>query len=234
MRDQLYHQAILDLARQSGGTARLEQPQASATVDNPLCGDRVTVDLDLADGRVRAVGHKVRGCLLCQAAAAVIAARAPGADGGRAARSRRAAGPRHPRGPGCGRGPLARAQRLRPGASPQEPARLRAVALRGLERSPRPDRGRHELKLRERRNLARPARVGRGSGRAPSTGFRRVPYDQPAKVASLAGRRARGDRRGASGRVRLELAEGAGREPGLRRRSGARSGSQAISTSICR
>jgi nitrogen fixation protein NifU and related proteins len=78
MKDQLYHQAILDLARQAGRTARLEGPMASVTVDNPLCGDRVTVDLDLADGRVRAVGHKVRGCLLCQAAAAAIAARAPG------------------------------------------------------------------------------------------------------------------------------------------------------------
>jgi len=78
MKDQLYHQAILDLARQAGRTARLEGATASVTVDNPLCGDRVTVDLDLADGRVRAVGHKVRGCLLCQAAAAAIAAHAPG------------------------------------------------------------------------------------------------------------------------------------------------------------
>jgi NifU-like protein involved in Fe-S cluster formation len=78
MKDQLYHQAILDLARQAGRTTRLEGAQASVTVDNPLCGDRVTIDLDLADGRVRAVGHKVRGCLLCQAAAAAIAARAPG------------------------------------------------------------------------------------------------------------------------------------------------------------
>ena len=78
MKDQLYHQAILDLARQAGRAARLEGATASVTVDNPLCGDRVTVDLDLADGRVRAVGHKVRGCLLCQAAAAAIAARAPG------------------------------------------------------------------------------------------------------------------------------------------------------------
>jgi NifU-like protein involved in Fe-S cluster formation len=78
MKDQLYHQAILDLAKQAGRTARLEGAVASVTVDNPLCGDRVTVDLDLADGRVRAVGHKVRGCLLCQAAAAAIAARAPG------------------------------------------------------------------------------------------------------------------------------------------------------------
>ena len=78
MTDQLYHQAILELAKQAGRTPRLEAPDASVTVDNPLCGDRVTLELRLADGRVDAVGHKVRGCLLCQAAAAVIAARAPG------------------------------------------------------------------------------------------------------------------------------------------------------------
>jgi nitrogen fixation NifU-like protein len=78
MRDDLYHQAIVDLARQAAGATRLEAPQASATVDTPLCGDRVTIDLDLADGRVGAVGHKVRGCMLCQAAAVAIAARAPG------------------------------------------------------------------------------------------------------------------------------------------------------------
>jgi NifU-like protein involved in Fe-S cluster formation len=78
MTDQLYHQAILELAKQAGRTSRLEAPDASVTVDNPLCGDRVTLDLRLAEGRVDAVGHKVRGCLLCQAAAAVIAARAPG------------------------------------------------------------------------------------------------------------------------------------------------------------
>jgi nitrogen fixation NifU-like protein len=78
MTDQLYHQAILELAKQAGGTPRLETPDASVTVDNPLCGDRVTLDLRLVGDRVAAVGHKVRGCLLCQAAAAVIAARAPG------------------------------------------------------------------------------------------------------------------------------------------------------------
>jgi nitrogen fixation NifU-like protein len=77
-RDDLYHQAILDLARQATGHGRLEAPQASARVDNPLCGDRVTLDLELEDGRVSAVGHEVRGCLLCQAAATAIGVRAPG------------------------------------------------------------------------------------------------------------------------------------------------------------
>jgi nitrogen fixation protein NifU and related proteins len=79
MSDQLYHQAILELAKQGREAGRLEAPQASVTVDNPLCGDRVTLDLNLADGRVREVGHRVRGCLLCQAAAAAIGRRAPGA-----------------------------------------------------------------------------------------------------------------------------------------------------------
>lgn len=78
MGDDLYHQAILDLARRATGHGRLEAPQASVRVDNPLCGDRVTLDLSLENGRVSAVAHRVRGCLLCQAAAAVIGARAPG------------------------------------------------------------------------------------------------------------------------------------------------------------
>ena len=78
MKDDLYHQAILDLAQAATGHGRLETPQASIRVDNPLCGDRVTLDLCLDDGRVSALAHRVRGCLLCQAAAAVIGARAPG------------------------------------------------------------------------------------------------------------------------------------------------------------
>jgi nitrogen fixation NifU-like protein len=77
-RDDLYQRAIVDLARQAASPVRLEAPQASATVDNPLCGDRVTIELALSDGRVQAVGHQVRGCMLCQAAAAAITARAPG------------------------------------------------------------------------------------------------------------------------------------------------------------
>jgi len=78
MKDELYHQAILELARKARHAVRLEAPQASVTLDNPLCGDRITLDLSLGDGRVGAIGHKVRGCLLCQAAAAAIAERAPG------------------------------------------------------------------------------------------------------------------------------------------------------------
>ncbi len=73
----LYGQAIKDLA--AAETARLDSPDASATLDNPLCGDKVTLDVRLADdGRVAETGGAVKGCLLCKAAAAVLAERAPG------------------------------------------------------------------------------------------------------------------------------------------------------------
>ncbi|MEZ5935458.1 MAG: iron-sulfur cluster assembly scaffold protein [Alphaproteobacteria bacterium] len=78
MSDDLYQQAIIDLAKRSRQQVRLEQPDRSATIDNPLCGDRITLDLALDGDRVTAVGHKTRGCLLCEASACLIAEEAPG------------------------------------------------------------------------------------------------------------------------------------------------------------
>jgi nitrogen fixation NifU-like protein len=76
----LYHKALVERARAGFGKGRLPDATASATVDNPLCGDRVTLDLSLQDGRIASIGHHVRGCLLCEAAAATIAEHGRGAD----------------------------------------------------------------------------------------------------------------------------------------------------------
>ncbi len=80
MKDDLYHQALLDLARRAREQPRLAAADVSVTVDNPLCGDRISLDLAISGARVEQVGHKTRGCILCQAAAAVIADRAPGTE----------------------------------------------------------------------------------------------------------------------------------------------------------
>ncbi len=72
MSDDLYQQAILQRAKAPAN--RLDNPGASVTVDNPLCGDRITLDVTLSGGTIAAIGHQVRGCALCQASAAVIAA----------------------------------------------------------------------------------------------------------------------------------------------------------------
>jgi len=77
--ESLYQQAILAHAKAAVGAGKLDSPQGRATVDNPVCGDRVTVEVSLDDaGRVAAVGHTVRGCVLCAATASVIGAGAPG------------------------------------------------------------------------------------------------------------------------------------------------------------
>ena len=76
--DELYQAALIARAKEGRARGRLSSPQRSVTLDNPLCGDRITLDVNLAGGRVTAVGHQVRGCLLCEASAEIIAAQAPG------------------------------------------------------------------------------------------------------------------------------------------------------------
>lgn len=79
MNDDLYQKAILGKAREATGAGTLENADARVTVDNPVCGDRVTMEIRLSDGDVSAVAHKVRGCVLCEASASVVGANAPGA-----------------------------------------------------------------------------------------------------------------------------------------------------------
>lgn len=78
MTDSLYHESIKRLAEAAHGRGKLEQADGEARLDNPLCGDRVTMQVSLAHGLVRALAHQVKGCLLCRASASVIGLHAPG------------------------------------------------------------------------------------------------------------------------------------------------------------
>jgi nitrogen fixation NifU-like protein len=78
--EDVYQTELLRLAARATGAGRLAEPDASAMVDNPLCGDRITVDLQLADGRIAALGYEVKACVLCQASASLIGAHATGAS----------------------------------------------------------------------------------------------------------------------------------------------------------
>ena len=79
MTDQLYQDRIVALAKAKTGAGKLAAPTKSARRDNPLCGDRVTMDVRLDDqGRMAELAHQVRGCALCQASAVALAARAQG------------------------------------------------------------------------------------------------------------------------------------------------------------
>ena len=76
---ELYQAAIKSLAQAATGHGRLGAPDGRALLDNPLCGDRVAMEVSLAEGRIAALAHRVQGCLLCRASASVIGRRAAGA-----------------------------------------------------------------------------------------------------------------------------------------------------------
>ncbi|HWY61777.1 MAG TPA: iron-sulfur cluster assembly scaffold protein [Rhizomicrobium sp.] len=78
MNDPLYRKEILRLAADAAGAGRLVQPSSSATRTNPACGDRVTVDIAVADGRITALAHHTSACILTQASAAILGADAVG------------------------------------------------------------------------------------------------------------------------------------------------------------
>jgi nitrogen fixation NifU-like protein len=76
----LYQDAIKQFAQAAHGHGQLAQSSGEAKLDNPLCGDRVSMQVVLDDGRIAAVAHETRGCLLCRAAASAIGAHAAGQD----------------------------------------------------------------------------------------------------------------------------------------------------------
>ena len=78
MAEDLYQRALLRHAADAHGAGRLAPADGSATIDNPLCGDRVTVDVRLDHGEVAELRHEVRACVLCQAAASILAVNAEG------------------------------------------------------------------------------------------------------------------------------------------------------------
>ena len=81
MSDQLYQDRIVALAKAKTGAGMLAAPTKSARRDNPLCGDRVTIDVRLdGQGRITEIAHQVRGCLLCQASASALSSVAVGRD----------------------------------------------------------------------------------------------------------------------------------------------------------
>jgi len=80
---QLYQAIIVDHSKAPRHRGPLPGATHEATVDNPLCGDEVTLRLvvDGDDGgRIRAAAFEGRGCAVSQAAASVLVTRLAGVD----------------------------------------------------------------------------------------------------------------------------------------------------------
>ena len=69
---ELYRDVILDHNKRPRNFGPLAPADASADGHNPLCGDRLTVYLQLDDGRVRDVHFDGKGCAISTAATSML------------------------------------------------------------------------------------------------------------------------------------------------------------------
>jgi nitrogen fixation NifU-like protein len=70
--DELYRENILEHYRNPRNRGTLENPDITYEDANPLCGDRLRMDLRLEDGRIAAVRFSGQGCSISQAAASML------------------------------------------------------------------------------------------------------------------------------------------------------------------
>jgi nitrogen fixation protein NifU and related proteins len=70
--DDLYRDFILDHYRNPRNAGAIEAPDASFEDINPLCGDKVRIDLRIRDGVVEDVKFKGRGCAISQASTSLL------------------------------------------------------------------------------------------------------------------------------------------------------------------
>ncbi|MBV9991889.1 MAG: iron-sulfur cluster assembly scaffold protein [Alphaproteobacteria bacterium] len=78
MSDPLYKKPLLRLAADAAGAGRLAHPHRTGSAHNPACGDKVTVDLALEDGRIAGLALEAKACVLTQASASILGADATG------------------------------------------------------------------------------------------------------------------------------------------------------------
>jgi nitrogen fixation protein NifU and related proteins len=70
--DDLYRDFILDHYRNPRNAGTLPDPDATFEDNNPLCGDKIRMDLRVKDGKVTDVKFAGRGCAISMASASLL------------------------------------------------------------------------------------------------------------------------------------------------------------------
>jgi len=70
--DSLYAEDIIDHYKHPRNFGHLEHPNIHVEASNPLCGDRLAMDLLVKDGVVEDVAFSGQGCAISQASASML------------------------------------------------------------------------------------------------------------------------------------------------------------------
>jgi len=70
--EDLYRELILEHYKHPHNAGTLDHPDVSQEEYNPLCSDRVRIDLRIEDGIIKDVRFQGRGCAISQASASLL------------------------------------------------------------------------------------------------------------------------------------------------------------------
>jgi nitrogen fixation protein NifU and related proteins len=84
--DQLYREVILDHYKNPRGHGLLDDADAHAEGQNPLCGDEVAVSVRFDGDTIAGIGFEGRGCAISQAATSMLTELVVGRDAAEVAR----------------------------------------------------------------------------------------------------------------------------------------------------
>ncbi|WP_038039037.1 Fe-S cluster assembly sulfur transfer protein SufU [Thermorudis peleae] len=76
----LYREHILDHYEHPRNYGTLDPADRSFEDSNPLCGDRIRIDLRIRDGKITEIAFTGRGCAISQAAASILTEMVKGQD----------------------------------------------------------------------------------------------------------------------------------------------------------
>ncbi len=68
----LYTKKIVELAAKIPFSERLLNPDVSTTKRTPICGSRITIDMNISNGKISKFGQKINACALGQASATIV------------------------------------------------------------------------------------------------------------------------------------------------------------------
>lgn len=70
--DAIYKEDILDHYKNPRNFGQLDDPDIRVVANNPLCGDKLSMDLSIKEGIVEDVRFSGRGCAISQASASML------------------------------------------------------------------------------------------------------------------------------------------------------------------
>ena len=80
MEDQLYRESLLEIYRNPTNRGEITKPDLEAKLVNPLCGDEIRIQIELATSKSQIASRQIRravfsgnGCAISQASASLLA-----------------------------------------------------------------------------------------------------------------------------------------------------------------